>query len=126
MLLGRSLKIFTILLLSLVVITSLVEARSFSRYQGRARRLPIAVFEGKVPDAIHYQDLGKVEGSYKETGFFGKTATESMYGALEDMVVKAQSMGANAVVETEYKSKGMMKGFYYQGRAVLMDYVPEK
>ncbi|MDP3729913.1 MAG: hypothetical protein Q8R14_00090 [Candidatus Omnitrophota bacterium] len=117
--------IILLLLLSLVAMPSFAE-RKFGRYEGRALRCALPLYQGTPSSQYIYKSLGNVENVQK---WNFHSQGEIAYAALEGLANKAKAMGANAIIKVEPNPRGLVKGygdFGYAGEAVTFDKLPEK
>ena len=116
----KILKILFIVLLCLGLIGCATSG--FSRFEGRALKFGISIYQGEPPQQYSYRSLGYVRGEYKKE-FFDNVGF-AISNALENMANNAKSMGANAVIKTKLHIEG--SPHYYDGEAVIFNVMPEK
>jgi hypothetical protein len=106
--------------LTLLLLTGCATTEKFARYEGRALKFGIPLYQGVPPENYTYKSLGYIKGEYKNNLFDG--AAYIISKALENLANNAKLIGANAVIKIKGHSKGL--SFYYDGEAVIFDNLP--
>jgi len=102
--------------------------QQFSRYKGRALKLPVAIYQGIPPSQYPYRTLGPVEGHHDKTFTdyaMGESSVYLMSKALEALADHAKTMGANAVINVRFATQGFLASrMSYEGEAVIFEQLP--